>query len=107
MGQKLSCLENHENDLLSAVQTGDVDMVKAMVEADPATLKSTTRYGKLSILHVAAIHGQIEVGSFFFVCLFLNRLWDLFPGTMLTVSFWDSFVLVSGFDHCRRFFRFF
>lgn len=64
MGQKLSCLENHENDLLSAVQTGDLDMVKAMVEADPVTLKSTTRYGKLSILHVAAIHGQIEILSF-------------------------------------------
>ncbi|XWS55671.1 hypothetical protein CRYUN_Cryun09bG0021100 [Craigia yunnanensis] len=64
MGQKVSCRENHETALLSAVQTGDLEMLQAMVEADPSTLKRTTRYGKLSILHVAAIYGQIEILSF-------------------------------------------
>ncbi|XP_021289814.1 putative E3 ubiquitin-protein ligase XBAT31 [Herrania umbratica] len=64
MGQKLSCRENHETALFSAVQTGDLVMVQAMVEAEPNTLKRTTRYGKSSILHVAAIYGQIEVLSF-------------------------------------------
>ncbi|KAK8685406.1 hypothetical protein V6N13_041408 [Hibiscus sabdariffa] len=71
MGQKLSCLENHETALLSAVQTGDLEMVKAMVEADPSALKSATRYGKLSVLHVAAIHGQIEAG--FILSFLLDR----------------------------------
>ncbi|KAE8732813.1 hypothetical protein F3Y22_tig00001728pilonHSYRG00084 [Hibiscus syriacus] len=42
MGQKLSCIENHETALLSAVQTGDMEMVKAMVETDPSALKSAT-----------------------------------------------------------------
>ncbi|XWS43708.1 hypothetical protein CRYUN_Cryun16bG0126800 [Craigia yunnanensis] len=64
MGQKFSCRENHETALLGAVQTGDLEMVQAMVEAEPSTLKRTTRYGKLSILHVAAIYGQIEILSF-------------------------------------------
>ena len=65
MGQKVSRRKNHETALLSAVQTGDLEMVQAMVEADPKTLKRTTRYGKLSILHMAAIYGQIEVGFVF------------------------------------------
>ncbi|XWS59803.1 hypothetical protein CRYUN_Cryun08bG0153100 [Craigia yunnanensis] len=64
MGQKISCRENRETALLGAVQTGDLEMVQAMVEADPSTFKRTTRYGKLSILHVAAIYGQIEILSF-------------------------------------------
>ncbi|KAK6244873.1 hypothetical protein QUC31_011282 [Theobroma cacao] len=64
MGQKLSCGENHETSLFSAVQTGDLEMVQAMVEAEPNTLKRTTRYGRSSILHVAAVYGQIEVLSF-------------------------------------------
>ncbi|XVF76627.1 hypothetical protein PTKIN_Ptkin13bG0281400 [Pterospermum kingtungense] len=64
MGQKLSCRENHETALLSAVQTGDLEMVRAMVEADPNTLRRTIRYGKSSALHVAAIYGQIEILSF-------------------------------------------
>ena len=67
MGQKVSCRENHDTALLSAVQTGDLEMVQAMVEADPSTLKRTTRYGKLSILHVASIYGQIEVGLVFLI----------------------------------------
>ena len=61
MGQKLSCRKNRETALLGAVQTGDLEMVQAIVEADPSIFKRTTRYGKLSILHVAAIYGQIEV----------------------------------------------
>ncbi|XVE76356.1 hypothetical protein DITRI_Ditri12bG0165600 [Diplodiscus trichospermus] len=64
MGQKISCRENRETALLSAVQTGDLEMVQAMVEADPNALKRIAKYGKLSILHVAAIYGQIEILSF-------------------------------------------
>ncbi|OMO66254.1 hypothetical protein CCACVL1_21243 [Corchorus capsularis] len=64
MGQKLSCRENHDTAFVNAVQTGDLEMIQGMVEADPNTLKRTTRYGKLSVLHLAAIHGQIEVLSF-------------------------------------------
>ncbi|GLT79219.1 hypothetical protein SLA2020_507140 [Shorea laevis] len=64
MGQKLSCREPHETAFLSAVQTGDLEMVQAMVKAEPNVLERTTGCAKLSALHVAAVYGQIEVLSF-------------------------------------------
>lgn len=62
MGQGLSCGEREESDLFSAVQNGEVELVKAMVESDPSVLEETSGSGKLSALHVAAARGRIEVG---------------------------------------------
>lgn len=62
MGQGLSCGERHENGLFRAVQNGDLEVVKAMVEADPTVLELTTPRTRMSALHIAAASGQIEVG---------------------------------------------
>lgn len=62
MGQGLSCGERHENGLFRAVQNGDLELVQAMVEADPTVLEQTTPRTKMSALHIAAAYGQIEVG---------------------------------------------
>lgn len=62
MGQRMSCIERHENALFTAVENGDLQMIEAMVEEDPTVLKMTTGYGRQSSLHLAAAYGQIEVG---------------------------------------------
>lgn len=74
MGQGLSCGEHHENGLFRAVQNGDSELVLTMLEADPTMLELTTPRTKMSVLHIAAAYGQIEVGldSFSFVLSFLD-----------------------------------
>ena len=72
MGQGLSCGASHEHGLFSAVQYGDFETVKGLMERDPSLLQQTTVYDRHSALHIAAANGQIEVGfGFFFVSHFL------------------------------------
>ena len=66
MGQGLSCGERLENGLFRAVQNGDLEFVRTMVEADPSVLEQTTPRSRMSALHIAAAYGQIEVGFFLF-----------------------------------------
>ncbi|XP_023518232.1 putative E3 ubiquitin-protein ligase XBAT31 [Cucurbita pepo subsp. pepo] len=61
MGQGLSCGEHHENGLFRAVQNGDSELVLTMLEADPTMLELTTPRTKMSVLHIAAAYGQIEI----------------------------------------------
>lgn len=62
MGQGLSCADRHESgSFFRALQNGDVDVVRAMVEIDPSLLHHTTKHQRLSALHVAAANGQIDV----------------------------------------------
>ncbi|KAJ8537792.1 hypothetical protein K7X08_014332 [Anisodus acutangulus] len=71
MGQKLSCVQqqSHEHELFIAVQKGELEKVEAMVNEDPnVLLHLTTVRGKLSVLHVSAANGQIEV-----LCMLLDR----------------------------------
>ncbi|KAF3960599.1 hypothetical protein CMV_014697 [Castanea mollissima] len=64
MGQELSCGERgRESVLFQAVQDGELELVEAMVEAHPSVLELTTGYGRLSVLHVAAANGRIQVLS--------------------------------------------
>ncbi|KAL9426295.1 hypothetical protein AB3S75_033135 [Citrus x aurantiifolia] len=63
MGQRMSCRERSESALFVAVENGDLQMIEAMVEADPTALGMTSGYGKQSALHLAAAYGQIEVLS--------------------------------------------
>ncbi|GLT71323.1 hypothetical protein SLA2020_433530 [Shorea laevis] len=63
MGQGLSCGAREESGLFSAVQNGEVELLEALVEADPSVLEETSGHGKLSALHVAAANGWIEVLS--------------------------------------------
>lgn len=63
MGQGLSCAASDEHGLFTAIQFGDVETVKAVLESDPSLVKQTTLYDRHSALHVAAANGQIEVGS--------------------------------------------
>lgn len=70
MGQRMSCRERSEKALFIAVENGDLQMIEAMVEADPTVLGITGGYGKQSALHLAAAYGQIEVG--FRVCCLLD-----------------------------------
>lgn len=65
MGQGLSCGAREESGLFSAVQNGEVELLEALVVADPSVLEETSGYGKLSALHVAAANGWIEVGLWF------------------------------------------
>ena len=66
MGQGLSCGTNHEQGLFRAVQFGEFETVKAVLEREPALLHHTTVYDRHSALHIAAANGQIKVGSFSF-----------------------------------------
>ncbi|KAJ8750537.1 hypothetical protein K2173_015693 [Erythroxylum novogranatense] len=63
MGQGLSCVAKQDNGFFSAVQLGDLDTVRAMLERDPSLLLQTT-YDTQSPLHIAAANGQIEILSF-------------------------------------------
>ncbi|KAK4760390.1 hypothetical protein SAY87_005283 [Trapa incisa] len=63
MGQELSCLSSHEHDLFSAVQHGDTETVRTMVERDSSLLHQTTPYDRQSLLHIAAANGQIGILS--------------------------------------------
>lgn len=63
MGQGMSCRTSEENGLFGAVQSGELDLVEAILERDPAILHRTTVYDRQSALHIAAANGQIEVLS--------------------------------------------
>lgn len=64
MGQGLSCGDRHETGFFfRGLQNGDVEVVRAMVEADPSILHHTTNHQRLTPLHVAAASGQIDVSS--------------------------------------------
>lgn len=78
MGQGLSCAASQEHGLFSAVQFGDLDTVKAMLEKDSSFLHQTTVYDRQSALHIAAANGQIEVGFVVFTCLFIEFLFFFF-----------------------------
>ncbi|RZC83946.1 hypothetical protein C5167_046732 [Papaver somniferum] len=61
MGQKLSCGASLEHVLFKAIQVGDIETVKFLLERDPSLLDQTTVYDRLSALHIASTYGQIEV----------------------------------------------
>ncbi|KAK2643100.1 hypothetical protein Ddye_024863 [Dipteronia dyeriana] len=63
MGQGLSCGASHEHGLFSAVQYGDLETVKVLMERDPSLLLQATVYDRHSALHIAAANGQIEILS--------------------------------------------
>ncbi|GKV08130.1 hypothetical protein SLEP1_g19806 [Rubroshorea leprosula] len=63
MGQGPSCAGNQENGMFGAVQGGNLEVVKAMLERKPSLLHETTVYDRHSALHIAAANGQIEVLS--------------------------------------------
>ncbi|CAA0836404.1 Putative E3 ubiquitin-protein ligase XBAT31 [Striga hermonthica] len=63
MGQGLSCREQEETELFTAVQNGELQTVEAMADEDPNLLAVKTLHQKLSALHVAAANGRIEVLS--------------------------------------------
>ncbi|GLT67067.1 hypothetical protein SLA2020_394000 [Shorea laevis] len=63
MGQGPSCGGNQESGMFGAVQGGNLEVVKAMLERNPSLLHETTVYGRHSALHIAAANGQIEVLS--------------------------------------------
>ncbi|MCD9638042.1 putative E3 ubiquitin-protein ligase xbat31 [Datura stramonium] len=63
MGQGLSCGTSDEHGLFSAVQCGDVETLKAVLERNPSLIHHSTVYDRQSALHIAAANGQIEVVS--------------------------------------------
>ncbi|CAN1282895.1 Putative E3 ubiquitin-protein ligase XBAT31 [Linum perenne] len=64
MGQQLSCVSNQEHgELFAAVQFGELDIVKIMLDRDPSLIHQTTVYDRQSPLHIAAANGQIEILS--------------------------------------------
>lgn len=63
MGQGLSCAGKQENGLFGAVQGGNLEVVKALLERDPSLVHDTTVYDRHSALHIAAANGQIEILS--------------------------------------------
>lgn len=64
MGQGLSCNSDKERGLFTAIQSGDLDVVRAILETNPALIHHATAYDCNSALHVSAANGQIEVGIF-------------------------------------------
>ncbi|XP_009790266.1 putative E3 ubiquitin-protein ligase XBAT31 [Nicotiana tabacum] len=68
MGQGLSCGSGDEHGLFSAVQCGDVETLKAVLEKNPSLIHHSTVYDRQSALHIAAANGQIEV-----VTMLLNQ----------------------------------
>lgn len=72
MGQRLSCGKQQEENvtLFTAVSLGELEVVEAMVEEDPSLVEHTTVRDNLSLLHVAAANGRIEVVVVFCSVLF-------------------------------------
>lgn len=74
MGQGLSCRPKNEHGLFVAVQFGDVQTVRFLLDKDPGRVHHTTVYDRHSPLHIAAANGQIQVYffmGFYFVFVFL------------------------------------
>ncbi|KAL6616812.1 hypothetical protein ACP70R_039082 [Stipagrostis hirtigluma subsp. patula] len=66
MGHGLSCSrDGDEHDFFRAAQVGDLDALDALLAADPALARRTTIYDRLSVLHIAAANGQLQVLSMF------------------------------------------
>ncbi|KAL8116061.1 hypothetical protein AgCh_022522 [Apium graveolens] len=63
MGQGLSCRPKNEHGLFVAVQFGDIQTVRFLLDKDPARLHHTTVYDRHSPLHIAAANGQIQILS--------------------------------------------
>ncbi|KAK4376024.1 hypothetical protein RND71_006701 [Anisodus tanguticus] len=63
MGQRLSCGTSDEHGLFTAVQCGDLETVKGLIERNPSVVHHSTVYDGQSALHIAAANGQIEVVS--------------------------------------------
>ncbi|CAN4121027.1 unnamed protein product [Withania somnifera] len=63
MGQGLSCGTSDEHGLFSAVQCGDLETLKAVLERNPSLIHHSTVYDRQYPLHIAAANGQIEVVS--------------------------------------------
>ncbi|ONI03368.1 hypothetical protein PRUPE_6G253500 [Prunus persica] len=63
MGQGLSCRETPQSGLFGPLQDGELELVEAMLEADPSVFQQRKGRARLSALHVAAVEGQIEVLS--------------------------------------------
>lgn len=61
MGQGLSCTSNEEQGLFAAVQLGDLETVRAVLERNSTLIHHSAVYDRNSPLHIAASHGQIEV----------------------------------------------
>ncbi|GMI84077.1 XB3 ortholog 1 in Arabidopsis thaliana [Hibiscus trionum] len=61
MGQGLSCVASQENELFSAVQAGDLEIIEALLKREPNLLHHKTAHGRHSALHIAAANGQIEI----------------------------------------------
>ena len=76
MGQGLSCRPRNEQALFVALQFGDVETVRALLDKDPAARlnHTTTLYDRQSPLHIAAANGQIQVGLPSFLLLSINFL---------------------------------
>ncbi|KVH94625.1 Ankyrin repeat-containing protein [Cynara cardunculus var. scolymus] len=63
MGQGLSCRIRDDHGLFTAVQFGDLEIVKTVLDRDPSLIQQTTVYDRHSALHIAAANGQIEMVS--------------------------------------------
>ncbi|KAL4571043.1 hypothetical protein LXL04_017793 [Taraxacum kok-saghyz] len=63
MGQGLSCRGKDEHWLFTAVQSGDLETVRSVLERDPDLIRQTTVNDRHSALHIAAANGRIEIVS--------------------------------------------
>ncbi|KAH9607781.1 hypothetical protein KSS87_022430 [Heliosperma pusillum] len=70
MGQGMSCnvyptnyYYNHENVIIRATQLGNLHTLKLVFEDDPTFLHRSFFNDRQSLLHIAALHGQIDVLS--------------------------------------------
>ncbi|XP_016183716.1 putative E3 ubiquitin-protein ligase XBAT31 [Arachis ipaensis] len=71
MGQSHSCTNHHHNShekgsvaaLFGAVADGELEIVEAMLKEHPSLLEHSNGRAKLSLLHVAAANGRIQVLS--------------------------------------------
>ncbi|XP_076930058.1 putative E3 ubiquitin-protein ligase XBAT31 [Bidens hawaiensis] len=61
MGQGMSCRVPDEHGLFTAIQFGDLELVKSILDKDPLLVQQTTVYDRHSALHIAAANGQIEI----------------------------------------------
>lgn len=62
MGHGASCARTgDEHDFFRAAQLGDLDALAALLAADPSLARRATLYDRLSVLHIAAANGRIEV----------------------------------------------
>ncbi|KAG0481733.1 hypothetical protein HPP92_012591 [Vanilla planifolia] len=65
MGQNLSCgaQPSVDQDFFSAAQYGELKVVESILRRDPGILRRTTPFNRLSILHIAAANGHVELLS--------------------------------------------